>query len=72
MARFFSKEIDPACRYCANGTPNIDENYVLCPKKGVMEAASSCGAFRYDPLRRSIRRAPKPDTADFRPEDFTL
>lgn len=73
MARkFFSDEIDPACRYCAVGTPNINENYVLCPKRGVMEAASSCASFRYDPLRRPVSRRPMTGTEELKPEDFTL
>lgn len=70
--KFFNTEIDPACRYCAAGTPNIDREYVLCPKKGVMEATSSCPAFRYDPLRREVRRKPALDTSDLTPESFKL
>ena len=37
-SRFFDREIDPACRYCAVGTPNVDKDFVLCPKRGVMAA----------------------------------
>lgn len=70
--KFFSSDIDPACRYCSVGTPNIDDDYVLCPKKGVMDASSSCGAFRYDPLRREIRRRPRLDTSGLSPEAFKL
>lgn len=71
-SRFFDREIDPACRYCAVGTPNVDKDFVLCPKRGVMAADEHCGAFRYDPLRREIRRAAKLDTGGYRPEDFQL
>ena len=71
-SKFFDREIDPACRYCAVGTPNVDKDFVLCPKRGVMAASDHCAAFRYDPLRREIRRAPKMPADDYRPEDFTL
>ena len=51
-SKFFDREIDPACRYCAIGTPNVDQDFVLCPKRGVMAAEDHCSAFRYDLLRR--------------------
>lgn len=70
--KFFGHEISPACRYCSAGTPNIDKEYVLCPKKGVMEATSSCPSFRYDPLRREVRRRPALDTAGLTPDQFKL
>ena len=62
-SKFFDREIDQACRYCAIGTPNVDQ---------VMAAEDHCSAFRYDPLRREIRRAPKIAAGDYRPEDFEL
>lgn len=71
-SKFFSHEIDPACRYCSVGTPNIDENFVLCPKKGVMSADSSCESFRYDPLRREVRRKPALDTSGLSADAFKL
>lgn len=71
-SKFFDREIDQACRYCAIGTPNVNQDFVLCPKRGVMAAEDHCSAFRYDPLRREIRRAPKIAAGDYRPEDFEL
>ena len=50
----------------------MDQDFVLCPKRGVMAAEDHCSAFRYDPLRREIRRAPKIAAGDYRPEDFEL
>ena len=70
--KFFSAEMDPACRYCSVGTPNIDDDYVLCPKKGVMSACSSCPSFRYDPLRREVRRMPHLDTSGYTADTFKL
>ena len=45
-SKFFDREIDQACRYCAIGTPNVDQDFVLCPKRGVMAAEDHCSAFR--------------------------
>lgn len=43
-SKFFDREIDQACRYCAIGTPNVDQDFVLCPKRGVMAAEDHCSA----------------------------
>ena len=48
-SKFFDREIDPACRYCAIGTPNVDQDFVLCPKRGVMAAEDHCSAAAGDP-----------------------
>ncbi len=71
-SRFFDREIDPACRYCAAGTPTVDRKFILCPKRGVMEPSASCTAFRYDPLRREVRRRPALDVEGLTPEQFKL
>lgn len=49
-SKFFDREIDQACRYCAIGTPNVDQDFVLCPKRGVMGGGGSL-------LRFSVRSA---------------
>lgn len=50
-APLFRKDIEPRCAYCALSRP-LDEDNVLCRKKGPMAVTESCRAFRYDPLRR--------------------
>ena len=52
----FRKKIDPRCAYCAKGTRLSDEE-VACVKCGIVAAEHHCGAFRYDPLKRSRRVA---------------
>ena len=53
----FQKHIEPRCAYCTRCRP-LNEEQVVCEKKGVMSAASSCRSFRYDPLKRV---PPRPD-----------
>ena len=67
----FTKKIDPSCAYCHRGKP-IGPEKVLCQKKGVVTAADSCPAFRYDPLKRVPPRPVTPDFSKLRDEDFTL
>ena len=69
--RFFGKNIEPACEYCALGKLTSDGKNVLCKKKGVTALYYKCRRFRYDPLRR-IPKRPLPTTTEFTKEDFEL
>jgi len=67
----FQKNIDPRCAYCKRCVP-LDEDQMLCAKKGIVSPAGSCRKFKYDPLKRV---PPKPIAADFshlKEEDFVL
>lgn len=67
----FRKKIQRSCAYCANGT-KIDDEQVLCLKKGVVAACGECRKFRYDPCKRIPS---KPSAVDFRKydaEDYSL
>lgn len=67
----FSKEIEPRCAYCRRGARLDDEN-VMCVKKGVVAAGGQCRRFRYDPLKRVPPRPAPLDLSRFSEEDFTL
>lgn len=67
----FQKNIDPRCSYCARSRP-LDDGQVVCDKKGVMSAGSSCRSFRYDPLKRVPPRPAKADFSQLKDEDFQL
>lgn len=67
----FQKDIEPRCAYCKKGA-QLEEDRVMCLKKGIVSASGSCRSFRYDPLKRV---PPKPLHADFsklKDEDFVL
>lgn len=67
----FQQKIEPRCVYCRKGS-TLNEEQVLCVKKGVVSPGGHCRGFRYDPLKRV---PPKPATLT-RPalsdEDFSL
>lgn len=67
----FSKNIEPRCSYCQRGKA-LEADTVLCIKKGIMEAGSSCPSFRYDPLKRVPPRPVAPDFSRLKDEDFQL
>ena len=67
----FRKKMERCCSYCAHGT-KIDEEQVLCVKRGVVSACGQCRKFAFDPCKRI---PPKPKALDFRKydnEDFSL
>lgn len=67
----FRKKIEPRCIYCQHGTV-IDENTVLCLKKGVTDGGSCCRSFAYDPFLRTPPPQATPDFSKLKDEDFTL
>ena len=54
----FQKKIEPRCVYCSHSR-HLNEEQVICPKKGVMAAGSHCRSFKYDPLKRTPPRPGK-------------
>lgn len=67
----FRKKIDRCCSYCLHGTA-LEEEQVLCSKKGVVSAYGKCLRFTYDPCKRVPAKPKAPDFEKFREEDFSL
>ena len=67
----FDKKMEPRCAYCQRCAP-LDEETVMCLKKGVVAAGSHCRSFKYDPLKRVPPRPAAPDFSRLKDEDFTL
>lgn len=71
IAVLFQKDIEPRCSYCQRGT-KLDEDQILCIKKGVVSPGDSCRAFRYDPLKRTPAPPVTLDLGKLKDEDFSL
>ena len=67
----FQKKIDPRCTYCTYGRALNDEQ-VVCSKRGVMSAGSHCRSFKYDPLKRVPPRPIKLKGTSIPDEEFHL
>ncbi len=67
----FTKKIEPRCAYCKKGVA-LEEDSVLCIKKGVVSPGWHCRGFRYDPLKRVPPPPASPDFSKFKTEDFVL
>lgn len=59
----FSKDIEKICAYCEYGT-NLQNDDVLCKKKGIVRSNFSCKKFLYDPTKRIPKKKPPMPTLD--------
>ena len=69
--KLFQKKIDPRCAYCARGV-RLEEERILCAKKGIVTPAGSCRGFQYDPLKRTPPKPISLDTSGLEEKDFRL
>ena len=67
----FRKKIPKSCTYCSHGT-NLNNDQVLCIKRGIVPVYKSCRKFRYDPCKRIPPKVKAPDFAKYLSEDFSL
>ena len=67
----FRKKITRSCSYCAHSTC-VEDDQVLCIKKGVVSATNSCRKFQYDPCKRVPPKQKALDFSQYKEEDFKL
>lgn len=67
----FRKKMEKSCAYCAYGV-KLDDEQVLCSKKGLRDLFSKCRKFKYDPTKRVPSRPKALDFGKYEEEDFTL
>lgn len=67
----FRKKIERACTYCRFAT-KLDDDLILCAKKGVVSTGKPCRKFRYDPCKRIPPKAKAIDFTEYSQEDFSL
>ena len=71
MDMLFRKKIERACTYCSRGT-HLNDELVLCTKKGIREPWSKCRRFQYDPTKRIPAKSKALDLAKSEADDFSL
>lgn len=67
----FRKKIERSCAYCVYGT-KLDEDTILCSKKGMKTVEDKCRKFQYDPLKRVPAKAKALDFSKYDDQDFSL
>lgn len=71
MAMLFRKKIERSCAYCVYGA-KLDEEQILCSKKGIRPMDGKCLKFRYDPCKRIPQKAKAMDFSKYDEEDYSL
>ena len=71
MSMLFRKKIEPDCAYCLYGT-KLDEDHILCAKKGMKCAGDKCRKFKYDPTKRIPQKEKALDFSKYDDQDFSL
>lgn len=67
----FRKKMPRSCACCEFGTILNDEE-ILCSKRGIVPADKACRKFRYDPCKRIPLKEKTPDFSKYTSEDFSL
>lgn len=67
----FRKKIEKSCAYCRYGT-QLEEESILCTKKGLRTQEDKCWRFHYDPCKRIPRKAKALDFSKYDKEDYSL
>ena len=67
----FRKKMPRSCTYCQHGTI-LNEEEILCAKRGVVCVNRVCRKFTYDPCKRVPVKAKATDFTKYDNEDFSL
>lgn len=67
----FRKKIERSCAYCLYGA-QLEEDNILCSKKGMKTLEKPCRKFRYDPCKRIPSKPKALDLSKYEAEDYTL
>ena len=67
----FRKKIQKSCSYCQFAT-SLDDEQVLCARKGIRPSDGKCLRFRYDPCKRIPKKAKAMDFSKYDSEDYSL
>lgn len=71
MIKLFRKKIERRCEYCAKCT-KLDEDTILCAKKGIRAVDSKCRKFQYDPTKRIPTKPKALDFEKYKQYDYSL
>lgn len=67
----FRKKIERSCAYCQYGA-KLEDDKILCAKKGVKTLDDKCWKFKYDPCKRIPAKAKALDFSKYEEADFSL
>lgn len=67
----FRKKIERNCSYCLHAA-QLEQEQILCAKRGLRPENAPCWRFRYDPCKRMPKKAKALDFSKYDKEDYSL
>ena len=67
----FRKKHPKSCQYCMFSA-SVQEEQVLCAKRGIRQNDAPCRNFRYDPCKRIPPKNAALNFSQYKDEDFSL
>jgi len=67
----FRKKIQRSCSYCTHGAA-LENDLILCAKKGIRHEDNYCLRFKYDPCKRIPAKVKPMDFSKYEKEDYSL
>ena len=67
----FRKKIERRCEYCEFAT-KLDDETMLCIRKGIVRCDGKCLRFLYDPCKRTPVRPKAVDFAKYDSNEYSL
>lgn len=67
----FRKKIERSCSYCLYST-KLEEDQILCSKKGIRFISQRCRRFKYDPCKRIPVKPKAMDFSKYQDQDYSL
>ncbi len=67
----FRKKMEHSCAYCRHSA-RLEDDRILCTKKGMRSTQDKCWKFKYDPCKRIPIKAKALDFSKYDQEDFSL
>lgn len=67
----FRKKMPRSCSYCLHGTA-LNEEEILCIKRGIVCVNRTCRKFTYDPCKRIPPKQKASDFKKYEDEDYSL
>ena len=67
----FRKKIEHCCSYCRYSVL-LEDQRILCAKRGIQKPEDRCFRFKYDPLKRIPCKMKALDFSKYDKEDYSL
>lgn len=67
----FRKKMPRSCAYCTYGA-KIEDEMIVCAKRGIVPISGSCRKFKYDPCKRIPLKQKTMDFSKYDDHDFSL